>query len=154
MKNKLKEIVHIGLTISDTERSVKFYRDILGLSYMGEIIMDGEEADRLFGRKNSRARVSYLKGNDNILSPAVELIEFLDREVEDIDADLGRISISEICFEVQDIEGMYNKFKENNVECISSPQEFDFTSFGFGKSKAMYFRDIDGIILELNETIN
>ena len=31
------------------------------------------------------------------------------------------------------------------------PQFFDFTSDGFGKSKAVYFKDNDGIILELME---
>lgn len=30
----IKSIAHIGLTVTDLDRSIKFYRDILGLSYL------------------------------------------------------------------------------------------------------------------------
>lgn len=39
----LNEIVHIGITVSDMERSISFYRDILGLEYKGELMMEGPE---------------------------------------------------------------------------------------------------------------
>ncbi len=31
------QVYHIGLTVSDLDRSVAFYRDILGLRYEGEL---------------------------------------------------------------------------------------------------------------------
>lgn len=36
-------IYHVGLTVSDLDRSIAFYRDILGLAFQGEILMTGEE---------------------------------------------------------------------------------------------------------------
>ena len=36
-------IYHVGLTVSDLERSIAFYRDVLGLEFQGEIFMEGEE---------------------------------------------------------------------------------------------------------------
>ena len=36
-------IYHVGLTVSDLDKSIAFYRDILGLKYQGEIMMVGEE---------------------------------------------------------------------------------------------------------------
>lgn len=41
----LNEIVHIGITVSDMERSISFYRNILGLEYKGELMMEGPETD-------------------------------------------------------------------------------------------------------------
>lgn len=41
-------IYHVGLTVSDLECSIAFYRDILGLEFQGEIFMEGEETDKMF----------------------------------------------------------------------------------------------------------
>ena len=47
----VERIYHVGLTVSDLDRSIAFYRDILGLEVQGEIFMAGEETDRLFRMK-------------------------------------------------------------------------------------------------------
>ena len=56
-------IYHVGLTVSDLERSIAFYRDVLGLEFQGEIFMEGEETDKMFRRVNCKARVAYLNGS-------------------------------------------------------------------------------------------
>ena len=148
----LKEVMHIGITVSDIERSIKFYRDILGLTLKGQVVMEGKETDALFHMENCKVKIAYLNGSDNIISPPIELLEFINHESIKDKPQLNKISTSEICFRVNDIEKMYKHLLKNNVECISPPKEFDFTSYGFGKSKALYFKDPDGIILELMET--
>lgn len=149
----IKEVMHIGLTVSDMERSVSFYRDVLGLRFQGELIMQGAATDVLFGRENSTVRVAYLNGSDHVFAPPVELLQFLGEEVRFDACDLGKTSISEICFRVDDLDAMYEHLLANRVECLSAPQSFDFTAYGFGKSKALYFKDPDDIILELMEVI-
>ena len=145
----IKEIVHIGVSVTDLDRSVHFYRDILGLKYMGEIVMEGEETDKLFNHPNTKARIAYLNGSDKINTAPVELIQFVGNKIKEEPSDLFKTSISEICFIVDDIDEVYNHLIKNNVECLSEPQYFDFTKYGFSKSKALYFKDPDGIILEL-----
>ena len=149
----IKDIMHVGITVSDMEQSIAFYRDILGLEFKGELIMEGKETDLLFARKNCKARVAYLNGSDQISAPPVELIQFLNEPAKNDASDLFKTSISEICFKVCDIEAVYRHLLANNVECLSAPQTFDFTEYGFGKSKALYFKDPDGIILEIMEQI-
>ena len=149
----IQEIMHVGVTVSDMDRSIAFYRDILGLNFVGEIFMEGPETDALFGRKGCRARVAYLNGSDHIMAPPVELICFVDEACRHDPADLMKTSISEICFRVQDIDAVYAHLVEQGVDCLSAPQAFDFTASGFGKSKAIYFRDPDGIIMELMQAL-
>ena len=68
-------IYHVGLTVSDLECSIAFYRDILGLEFQGEIFMEGEETDKMFRKKNCKARVAYLNGSKALEAPPVELIQ-------------------------------------------------------------------------------
>lgn len=147
------QIYHVGLTVSDMDKSIAFYRDILGLKFIGEILMEGKETDTLFQRKNCRARVAYLNGSNELHMPPVELIQFLDIETQNKKSDLFSTSISELCFYTNDIKETYHKLLEYKVECLSPPQNFDFTSTGFGKSKAFYFKDPDGIILEMMQPL-
>mgnify|MGYP001385247208 FL=1 len=148
----LKGIVHVGLTVTDLDRSVAFYRDVLGLAYLGEMEMEGLETERLFQRKDCKARVAYLNGSRELAAP-VELIQFVGQEPERQTGDLFRTSISELCFFVEDIDREYRRLKEMGVEFLSEPQTFDSTKYGFGKSRAVYLRDPDGIVLELLQTV-
>lgn len=150
----IQEMMHIGVTVKDLDRSVAFYRDVLGLRYIGEIFMEGEGTDRLFQRKNCKARVAYLNGSEALMAPPLELIQFVSEDAKEDKADLFKTSISEICFRTDDIEKEYKHLVENGVTCLSAPQAFDFTAQGFGKSKAIYFKDPDGIILELMQSID
>lgn len=150
----INEIMHVGLTVKNLDRSVDFYKNILGLNYQGEILMEGKQTEILFNRKNARARVAYLNGSDKINTPPVELIQFIDEKIDCEKGDLFKTSISEICFSVDDIYNVYEDLRKKGVEFLSQPQEFDFSSCGFGKSAAVYFKDPDGIILELMQAKN
>lgn len=149
----LKEILHVGITVSDMERSVAFYRDVLGLHYTGELMMEGPETDALFRCPGCKVRVAYLNGSEELAAPPVELIQFVEPQSKKDLADLAKTSISEICFRCEDIDRLYQHLKAHRVECLSKPQFFDFTKYGFGKSKAIYFKDPDGIILEAIQNV-
>lgn len=149
----VNEVMHVGVTVSDMDRSIDFYKNILGLTFQGELIMQGKETELLFQRTNCKARVAYLNGSDHVMAPPIELIQFLDDQVEKVSSDLHRTSISEICFRVSDIDKAYRHLIAHGVDCLSEPQHFDFTDAGFGKSKAIYFRDPDGVVLELMQKL-
>ena len=145
----IDHIVHIGVTITDMDRSIKFYRDTLGLRFEGELIMQGKETDELFQRENTKVRVAYYNSSKELIGPPIELLQFIGSDVKQEKCDLFKTSISEICFLVKDIDKTYDRLVKQGVEFLSEPQFFDFTKDGFSKSKAVYLKDPDGIILEL-----
>lgn len=141
-------VAHIGLTVSDLDRSVAFYRDILGMTLLGEMQMNGPESTQLFQREGCSARVAYLKTADPG-APLTELIQFTDQPAVPGRPDLFTTSISELCFSVADIDAEYRRLLALGVDFLSPPQTFDSRDYGFGVSRAVYFRDPDGNILEL-----
>lgn len=149
----IKSIAHIGLTVTDLDRSIKFYRDILGLSYKGYMYMEGESTDKLFNGKDLSVKVCYLSSKEGDGYPDVELINFERGQVKKDSPSLFKTSISELCFEVEDIEKFYNYLVDSDVKVMSEPQVFDSSKYGFGKSKAIYFYDPDGNILEAIESV-
>ena len=94
-----------------------------------------------------------LNGSKAIEAPPVELIQFVDSKIHKEQSDLFTTSISEVCFYTDDIDSVYKTLIENHVECLSEPQYFDFRADGFGESRAFYFRDPDGIILEMMQPL-
>ena len=149
----LKEIIHIGLTVSNIDVSIDFYSNLLGLNYEGMVIMEGVETDILFNKKDCKVRLAYLNGSNIVSSPPIELIQFLSEDCEKSPSSLTKTSISEVCFRVEDIDVTYKELSAKGIEFLSRPQYFDFSKQGFGKSKAVYFKDPDGIILELLQVI-
>ncbi len=51
----LKHILHVGITVSDLNRSKEFYHTLLGLKNIGELTMEGQETELLFGKKGTKA---------------------------------------------------------------------------------------------------
>lgn len=146
-------IFHVGLTVSDLDRSVVFYRDVLGLEFQGEMIMTGAATDALFQKKNCKVRLAYLNGSRHVEAPPVELIQFVGDPSAKGEPDMFAPSISELCFYTDAIDAVYERLLAKGVECLSPPMAFDFTDQGFGKSKAFYFKDPDGIILEMMQPL-
>lgn len=145
-------IMHVGITVSDIERSISFYRDILGLKFEGQLLMEGPETDLLFAQKDCHVRIAYLNGSTHLFASPIELLQFSSTDGH-THPSLFKTSISEVCFATDDIEKEYERLLQKGVEFLSQPQTFDYTSSGFGKSKAVYFKDPDGIILELMQTL-
>ena len=147
-------IYHVGLVVSDLERSIHFYRDVLGLHFQDEIFMEGEATEKIFGHANCSARVAYLNGDDNNKMPPIELIEFQNPRVKSNNAgDLFSTSIAEVCFYTDHIDEIYHTLIAHQVVCLSEPQYFDFSDQRIGKSKAIYFKHPDGIILEMMQPL-
>ena len=69
---------HTGFVVSDMERALVFYRDVLGLREQRNMILEGDIVTQLTGFENAKVHVVYL-GND--LRHAVELVHFLEPAV-------------------------------------------------------------------------
>lgn len=67
-------IDHTAIVVSDTERSLRFWRDELGLRVAGESRNHGPEQERLNAVAGARLRITGLRAERG---PGVELLEYL-----------------------------------------------------------------------------
>jgi catechol 2,3-dioxygenase-like lactoylglutathione lyase family enzyme len=57
----VQRLTHLGICVSDLERSLRFYRDVLGCKEVGRLALDGGMVDVLNGMQDAKVRAVYLE---------------------------------------------------------------------------------------------
>ena len=141
----IKGIHHASVAVSDLDKSISFYRDILGLKLLYIERFSGEQLSRGVGVKGAEMRLAILLAGDDIL----ELIQYVTPEGKPYDRLPGDIGNMHIAFQVSDINKMYKVLIKKGIKVNTPPIENTE-----GPMKGMiwcYFNDPDGAQLELLE---
>lgn len=133
---------HVGITVSDLNRSVTWYRNVLGLTPGLRTGGWGAELAEVVQVQDPDLRAVFMHVGNII----VELIGYKKpagrREV----AANNDIGSAHVCFEVDDIEAACTHLREHGVPLNSPP--FRIPGGPLEGYHAVYFRDPDGIQLE------
>ena len=70
----LRAIDHINIVVSDLERSVKFYTEVLGFKKTADVYMEGEWIETIIGLRGVKGYVSFVEGPGG--GPRIELLEY------------------------------------------------------------------------------
>ena len=140
----IRGIHHTAISTPDIERSLSFYRDLLGFEviYSSTWGVGTESADRITGLKDSAARIVMLKAGN----ACVELFQYSNPTPKAAEpmrpvCDHG---VTHICLDVTDIDSEYTRLKAAGMTFHCAPQ-------GGGPLRATYGRDPDGNVVELLE---
>lgn len=147
---RVREIGAIGLTVSNMERSVAFYRDVLGFEKVSDAEVAGPAYERLTGLAGLRARVVSMR----LGAEHIELTEFLAPRGRAAPADSRSNDawFQHVAIITNDIEQGYLWLRRHKVRQVSaSPQRLPDWNPNAGGIKAFYFRDPDGHPLEILE---
>lgn len=139
----------VGYTVSDLDRAVGFFTEVLGFARVpGEQEIAGEAWERLAGVFGLRARVARLRLGDE----EIELTEYLAPRGRGIPPDVrgNDRSFQHVAIVVSDMARAYRRLREHRVAHASSgPQRLPDWNPNAGGIEAFYFRDPDGHFLEL-----
>ena len=144
---QLVEFHHIGLTVSDIERSIVFYRDVLGLtlvrrrpqidsSYVGE--QTGYPALVL-------SAASLKVSHDSRQS--LELVQYMNHAGPPADTASNRPGNSHLCLATNDLRACHAALTAQGVRFKTAPVEI--TAGPNQGGLVVYFYDPDGYTLEL-----
>ena len=141
-----RRIHHTGYTVSNLDRSVAFYRDLLGCEVLATQEKEGGYLAAIVGYPDAHVRMAHLRvpGDEHV----IELFEYVAPAGDRANVEPRNIGASHLCFIVADLPAFYDSLLERGVTSfVSPPVEVD-TGINRG-GQALYLRDPDGITVEL-----
>lgn len=144
VRERLVGLHHIGVPVRSMEASLAWYQSIFGLEPEFIQVSEGPDLDRTVQLPDAKLRFAFLRLPNVIL----ELLEYDNPVGADFalrNCDVGAVHI---CFEVDDIDAVYDALRAKGVTFSIEPSPNDRNLEGH---KYCYFRDPDGIQLELWE---
>lgn len=136
---------HTGFQVADLERSLRFYRDLLGLEEIWRRVVTEEYIGTLVGYPGVEIHQALLRipGTDHTL----ELLDYRNVERTPVDTRTANPGTAHICLIVEDLAGLYVRLCEHDVEFMHPPV---VPTVGPNTGRLVaYMSDWDGIRVEL-----
>ncbi len=142
----IKGFRHTGVVVDDLDKSIRFYRDLLGFKVEKRQFEGVEYIRTLLGNRriDTLETVKLSAGNGVIL----ELLKFNPSAESDLDTTLFSTGLTHLAFTVECIDDVYRKMMKQGVEFISEPEVSPD-----GYAKLVFCKAPDGVYLEMVEIL-
>lgn len=143
-------IDHTAIVVNDTEASLRFYRDVLGLRVAGESENYGIEQERLNNVFGARLRITSLRA---AAGPGIEFLEYLspgDGRPYPSDARANDLLHWQTRVSVTNLDSVSQALRAQRVTFVS-PGPVRLPEPRFGYTKEFLVRDPDGHALIITE---
>ena len=143
----VSRIDHVGVTVADVERSLRFYRDTLGLRVINDSLLTSPEVAALLGLDTIELRSVDLDSGDGRVFELLHYVRPAGRHVdyESRDPGTGHVALT-----VDNLEAVRVRIEAAGGKVISSAELHVSDPGGaFDGAICLYVRDPDGMILEL-----
>ena len=139
---------HTGITVSNLERSLEFWQNVLGFEFSHRAHQTGEMASEITGVAGAEIRLAVVKAPGG---HKIELLEYLappdrKRHVDLRPCDVGSVHIA---FTVDDLDAILQKIAASGWKAAGKPQTLQ-SGPNAGK-RVVYVRDPDGTTIEFME---
>lgn len=141
----MKEIRHVGIVVTNLDKALEFYKDILGFYVVRKMYETGEYIDNLLALKGVKVKTIKLAADDENL---IELLYFESHSRKAINKDVCDIGYSHVAFTVENLGYEYKRLKKKGVKFYCSPQISPDK-----RVKVVFCRDPEGNIIELVEEL-
>jgi catechol 2,3-dioxygenase-like lactoylglutathione lyase family enzyme len=141
---------HFSFTVADIERSISFYRDLLGLTLVHTQEQANAYTSKLVGYPEAHLKVAQfaIPGQPRAASTHdLELVEYVYPRGVRGDINICNPGAGHLALCVDDIQARYDRFVAQGVHFISTPTAITagINQGGF----TCYFHDPDRIVLEM-----
>ena len=135
---------HTGITVSNLERSLAFWQDVLGFELSHRAHQTGDMASEITGVAGAEIKLAVVKAPGG---HKIELLEYLappDRQHVDLrPCDVGSVHVALL---VDDLDAVLNAIAASGWKAAGKPQTLQ-SGPNAGK-RVIYVRDLDGTTIE------
>jgi len=146
----LQAVWHFSFTVADLDRSVAFYRDVLGMELVHTQEQDNAYTRALVGYPDAVLRIAQLAVPGHrwgVSTHDLELVEYVRPRDDGAAPPRNQPGASHLALVVGDAVQEHQRLRAAGVKFVSEPNMIS-TGINRGGS-ACYFVDPDGITLEL-----
>jgi catechol 2,3-dioxygenase-like lactoylglutathione lyase family enzyme len=150
----IHNVSHVAIGVRDMDRSLRFYRDIIGLEVRQDAI---EEFGGVEGEAGVKRRGVYLRWSDDPNAPFLVLDERQDMQASGGPKDLYDFGIHHFGFWVDDVNAIADKARAGGVEFIYGPSDADTSTYAEpegGTIRLLLIRDPEGNVVQLDERVS
>ncbi len=139
---------HTSFTVSNLERSLAFYRDLLGLPVINITERPREFSEKVTAIPGAHLRIAYLDAHGHRL----ELIHYLSPPGKKLDVRTCDVGSAHLAFNVTNLRDMYRDMVSKGVKFKSEPL---VVPAGPNKGwMCVYLENPDGVVLEFIQPAN
>ncbi|MSQ21794.1 MAG: VOC family protein [Dehalococcoidia bacterium] len=129
-----------AFTVSNLERSVAFYCDVVGFRVDTTLEAQGPAIQQITGFPDAHLKIAHLL----LGSFRLELIQYLAPKGKAVDPSTCNVGTAHIAFYADDVDRTYRELQAKGVRFRGTP-----VAAAAGRPRVAYFLDPDGITLEL-----
>ena len=138
----LARLTHIGIGVSNLERSLRFYRDLLGFTWEHALDVEGEPTDTLLRLRGTKLHAEYLS-RDGV---RIELLAFASPPAPPPRARaMHEQGLTHLSFRIADLDATLTALRAAG-ERVLEETVIRFPDFG---AAACFIVDPDGQLIEL-----
>ena len=138
----LQRLTHVGICVSDLERSRRFYRDLLGFAHEHALDVEGEPSDTLLRLRGTKLHAEYLT-RDGV---RIELLHFTSPPAPPRpDRPLNQHGLTHLSFRVADLDAVLAGLRAAGERILDET----IVRFPAWQSAACFVVDPDGQLIEL-----
>jgi lactoylglutathione lyase len=147
----IADVLHFSFTVSDIERSIRWYTEILELELVHRQHQDNDYTRKLVGVSDAVLEVAQFRvpgAPPRYSTHMLELIQYLQPTTgRAAELQTTSVGVAHLALMVDDIHDRYGRMVEQGVVFRNPPVEI--TAGANAGGFACYFHDPDGITLEL-----
>lgn len=138
-------IDHAGITVASLDRSLAFYRDLLGLRVIEISGPEGEDAGGVTGIRGARIRAADLDAGDGRI---IELLEYIQAAADPVAQQPNAPGCPHVALRVPDLTGLLRRLAAAGYEPAGQPVTIT-GALAWEGAVVVYLRDPDGALIEL-----